>query len=148
MLDLALVPDVAALQLGRVSPEAGWAAFESVRTTIELALAGEVDATVTNALNKEALNLALAPRDMHFDGHTEIYAHYTHTASYAMMLCHHDFRVAHVSTHCSLREACERVRARAHAPRARGDSSRVAGLPRPRHRATSRRRCRPQPARR
>ena len=110
VLDLALVPDVAALQLGRVSAEAGWAAFESVRKTIELALAGEVDATVTNALNKEALNLALAPRGMHFDGHTEIYAHYTHTASYAMMLCHHDFRVAHVSTHCSLREACERVR--------------------------------------
>lgn len=110
VLDLALVPDAAALQLGRVSAEAGWAAFESVRTTIELALAGEVDATVTNALNKEALNLALGPRDMHFDGHTEIYAHYTHTASYAMMLCHHDFRVAHVSTHCSLREACERVR--------------------------------------
>ena len=110
VLDLALVPDVAALQLGRVSAEAGWAAFESVRKTIELALAGNVDATVTNALNKEALNLALAPRGMHFDGHTEIYAHYTHTASYAMMLCHHDFRVAHVSTHCSLREACERVR--------------------------------------
>ena len=110
VLDLALVPDVAALQLGRVSAEAGWAAFESVRKTIELALAGEVDATVTNALNKEALNLALAPRAMHFAGHTEIYAHYTHTASYAMMLCHHDFRVAHVSTHCSLREACERVR--------------------------------------
>ncbi len=110
VLDLALVPDVAALPLGCVSAEAGWAAFESVRTTIELALAGEVDATVTNALNKEALNLALSPRGMHFEGHTEIYAHYTHTASYAMMLCHHDFRVAHVSTHCSLREACERVR--------------------------------------
>ena len=27
-----------------------------------------------------------------------------------MMLAHHDFRVVHVSTHCSLREACNRVK--------------------------------------
>ena len=73
-------------------------------------MAGEVDATVTNALNKEAMNLALAPKGMHFDGHTEIYATYTGTKKYAMMLAHHDFRVVHVSTHCSLREACDRVK--------------------------------------
>ena len=71
---------------------------------------GKVDATVTNALNKEAMNLALAPQGMHFDGHTEIYATYTGTKKYSMMLAHHDFRVVHVSTHCSLREACDRVK--------------------------------------
>lgn len=27
-----------------------------------------------------------------------------------MMLAHHDLRVVHVSTHVSLREACERVK--------------------------------------
>lgn len=107
---LDLIKDVAAFRLGEVSAEGGSAAFESVRRLIELAMAGEVDATVTNALNKEALNLALAPRGLHFDGHTEIYASYTHTTSYAMMLTYHDFRVVHVSTHVSLREACERVR--------------------------------------
>lgn len=107
---LDLIDDVASFKLGEVSAEGGNAAFQSVKTTIELAMAGEVDATVTNALNKEALNLALAPAGMHFDGHTEIYATYTHTSSYAMMLAHHDFRVVHVSTHCSLREACDRVR--------------------------------------
>ena len=46
----------------------------------------------------------------HFDGHTEIYATYTHTKKYTMMLAHHDLRVVHVSTHCSLREACDRVK--------------------------------------
>lgn len=107
---LDLIKDVAAFKLGEVSVEGGNAAFESVRTLIELAMAGEVDATVTNALNKEAMNLALEPRGMHFDGHTEIYATYTGTKRYAMMLAHHDFRVVHVSTHCSLREACDRVR--------------------------------------
>ena len=105
-----LVKDVAAFRLGEVSAEGGMAAFQSVRKVIELAMAGEVDATVTNALNKEAMNLALAPQGMHFDGHTEIYATYTHTKRYTMMLAHHDFRVVHVSTHVSLREACDRVK--------------------------------------
>jgi 4-hydroxythreonine-4-phosphate dehydrogenase len=105
-----LIKDVKDFKLGTVSAEAGNAAFQSVRKVIELAMAGEVDATVTNALNKEAMNLALAPKDMHFDGHTEIYATYTGTKRYAMMLAHHDFRVVHVSTHCSLREACDRVK--------------------------------------
>ncbi len=107
---LDLVKDIGSFRLGTVSKEGGRAAFESVRTVIELALAGKVDATVTNALNKEAMNLALGDEGRHFDGHTEIYAHYTNTKKYTMMLAHHDFRVVHVSTHVSLREACDRVK--------------------------------------
>ena len=107
---LDLIEDVAAFKIGQVSAEGGNAAFQSVKTVIELAMAGEVDATVTNALNKEAMNLALAPQGMHFDGHTEIYATYTDTKKYCMMLAHHDFRVVHVSTHVSLAEACRRVK--------------------------------------
>lgn len=107
---LDLIKDVKEFKLGQVSKEGGRAAFESVRTVIELAMAGKVDATVTNALNKEAMNLALADEGKHFDGHTEIYATYTNTKKYTMMLAHHDFRVVHVSTHVSLREACDRVK--------------------------------------
>jgi len=84
---------------------------------IQLALAGEVDATCTNSLNKEAMNKALeyyhgekSDGHTHFDGHTEIYATYTGTKKYTMMLAHHDLRVVHVSTHVSLREACDRVK--------------------------------------
>ena len=61
---------------------------------------------MTNALSKEAINMA----GHHYSGHTEIYAEYTGTKKYAMMLAHHDFRVVHVSTHVSLREACDRVK--------------------------------------
>ena len=39
-----------------MSAVAGEAAFQYVKKAIGLAMAGEVDATVTNALNKEALN--------------------------------------------------------------------------------------------
>ena len=84
----------------------GEASFQYVKKVIELAMAGEVDATITNALSKEAINMA----GHHYSGHTEIYADYTHTDKYTMMLAHEDLRVVHVSTHVSLREACDRVK--------------------------------------
>ena len=105
-----LVKEVNAFKIGEISAEGGLAAFESVKKVIELAMDKEIDATVTNALNKEAMNLALEPSGIHFDGHTEIYAKYTNTKKYSMMLAHNDFRVVHVSTHCSLAEACRRVK--------------------------------------
>lgn len=84
----------------------GEAAFQYVTKVIELAMAGKIDATVTNALSKEAINMA----GHHYSGHTEIYADYTNTQKYTMMLAHDDLRVVHVSTHVSLREACDRVK--------------------------------------
>lgn len=84
----------------------GEAAFQYVKKVIELAMSGEVDATVTNAISKEAINMA----GHHFSGHTEIYAHYTGCEKYTMMLIHEGLRVVHVSTHVSLRDACERVK--------------------------------------
>lgn len=117
VLHLELISDVKAFPIGQVSVEGGNAAFQCVKRVIQLALAGEVDATCTNSLNKEAMNKALeyyhgekSDGHTHFDGHTEIYATYTGTKKYTMMLAHHDLRVVHVSTHVSLREACDRVK--------------------------------------
>lgn len=117
VLHLELIDDVNTFPIGQVSVEGGNAAFQCVKKVIELALSGEVDATCTNALNKEAMNKALefyhgekSDGYTHFDGHTEIYAAYTNTKKYTMMLAHHDLRVVHVSTHVSLREACDRVK--------------------------------------
>lgn len=84
----------------------GKAAFQYVVKVIDLAKSKKVDGTVTNALNKNYMNLA----GYHYSGHTEIYAEYTGTKNYSMMLAHGDLRVAHVSTHVSLREACNRVK--------------------------------------
>ena len=103
--DMKLV-DMDKLERGVVSAMAGNAAFQYVKKVIELAMNHEVDATVTNALNKEAVNLA----GHHYSGHTEIYAEYTGTKKYTMMLAHENLRVVHVSTHVSLREACDRVK--------------------------------------
>lgn len=98
--------DMGKLQFGEISAMAGGASFEAVKRVIELALAGDVDATVTGPINKKSINEA----GHHFAGHTEIYAHYTGTKKYAMLLVEENMRVIHVSTHVSLREACDLVK--------------------------------------
>ncbi len=94
------------LEYGKVSVNAGKAAFEYVKKAIDLALIKDVDATVTGPINKESLNRA----GHRFSGHTEIYAHYTNTRNYAMLLVLRHLRVIHVSTHVSLRQACDLVK--------------------------------------
>ncbi len=91
---------------GKVSAPCGDAAFQYVVRGIELAKVGDAAAVVTGPINKEALNLA----GHHFDGHTEIFARYTETENYAMLLASGSLRVIHVTTHVSLRQACDLVR--------------------------------------
>jgi 4-hydroxythreonine-4-phosphate dehydrogenase len=98
--------DINRLKIREVDAMSGAAAYTSVKKVIELALNGEIEATVTNPLNKEALNAA----GYHYMGHTEIYADLTKTKDYSMFLVDGDFRVVHVSTHVSLREACDMVK--------------------------------------
>jgi len=105
VLDLKNV-DLAGLAVGKVSPMAGHAAYEYVKTAAELALAGRVDAIVTSALNKAALNAA----GHHFDGHTGLLAEVCKAPGATMMLVADKLRVTHVSTHVSLRQAIDRVR--------------------------------------
>jgi 4-hydroxythreonine-4-phosphate dehydrogenase len=73
---------------------------------VDLALAGECDAIVTSAINKEALNKA----GYHYDGHTQILAELCGAKEVAMMLATGKLRVSHVSTHVSLFKAIERVK--------------------------------------
>jgi 4-hydroxythreonine-4-phosphate dehydrogenase len=98
--------DVSQLKFGQISANCGEAAFQSVKKVIELALAGEVDATVTGPINKKSINEA----GHHYAGHTEIYATLTNTTKYAMLLVEDHIKVIHVSTHVSLRQACDLVK--------------------------------------
>lgn len=100
------ITDVSALQFGEIAAMCGEASFQAVKKAIELAMAGEVDATVTGPINKKSINEA----GHHFAGHTEIYAHYTGTKKYAMLLVEDNINVIHVSTHVSLRQACDLVK--------------------------------------
>lgn len=104
--DMKFIKNLNELEIGKVSKIAGHCAFEYVKKVIELASSNEINATVTNPINKEAINLA----GHHYSGHTEIYAELTNTKKYTMMLAHENLRVVHVSTHVSLREACDRCK--------------------------------------
>lgn len=93
-------------QPGVLSALCGRAAVEAVFKGIDLAMAGEIDGVVTAPLNKEAMHLA----GFAYPGHTELFAERTGTKEYALMLVAGRLRVLHVSTHCSLKEACELVK--------------------------------------
>src|SRR5690606_23327905 len=67
---------------------------------------GQINATVTGPINKKSISEA----GHQYPGHTEIYAHYTNTKKYAMLLVEEQMRVIHVSTHVSLRQACDLVK--------------------------------------
>lgn len=105
VFDLANLP-LAELQHKTVTAAQGKASYEYVAKAIELAMNKQIDGTVTGPINKAAINSA----GFHYAGHTEIYAEHTKTKNYTMMLADDGFRVSHVSTHVSLREACDRVK--------------------------------------
>lgn len=107
-IDVLDIPDnnLTDIVFGEVSAACGDASFQSVKKVIELALTGDIDATVTGPIHKKAINEA----GHHFAGHTEMYAHYTDTKKYAMLLVEEKMKVIHVSTHVSLRQACDLVK--------------------------------------
>ncbi len=104
VIDLRNV-DLDTLVRGRVDPRGGKAAYACVERATRLALAREIDAMVTAPLNKEALNRA----GYEYSGHTEVLAHLCGASEVVMMLVAGSLRIAHVTTHVSLRQACDLV---------------------------------------
>jgi 4-hydroxythreonine-4-phosphate dehydrogenase len=91
---------------GKVSAKAGKASLDYIYKGIDLAMAKQIDAVVTGPIHKESIKAAGSPHA----GHTEIFATHTKTKDYAMMLADKHLKVIHVSTHVSLREACDLVK--------------------------------------
>ena len=89
------------LPFGKVRADAGRAAFDYVRTGIELALAGKISAIATAPIHKEALKAAGVP----YPGHTEMLADLTSAPHHAMMLFNDELRVLLVTIHLSLKDA-------------------------------------------
>lgn len=90
---------------GQVCTACGKAAMEYISEAARLAMEGKVEAVVTAPINKEA-TVRAGYRDI---GHLEYFARITHTSEYAIMLASGPLRIVHLSTHYSLKEACERV---------------------------------------
>lgn len=104
VLDLNNV-DIDNLPLGKVSAEAGKASVEYIFKAVDLALRNEIDAIVTGPINKEAINKA----GYHYTGHTELLKELTKAKNAVMLLAIEKLKVAHVTTHVSLKKAIELI---------------------------------------
>ncbi len=93
----------AGVEPGRLSPAAGHAAVAAIERAVNLVRAGDADALVTAPINKEALRLA----GYSWPGHTEMLADLCGVGDVRMMLINDHLRVAHVTTHRSLRTAID-----------------------------------------
>jgi len=90
----------------KVQKLTGEASFQYIIKGIELAMNGSLHAVVTGPINKEAINSA----GHNYSGHTEIFGDYTNTKNYAMLLSGGALKVIHATTHCSMRDACDRIK--------------------------------------
>jgi 4-hydroxythreonine-4-phosphate dehydrogenase len=97
-----MLPADARVEMGALRAEYGAAAVRYVHDATMMCLRGEADAVVTAPLNKEAVTL----NGMHFSGHTEYIAELCGATDSRMLLAGQKLSVVHVSTHISLREAC------------------------------------------
>ena len=102
-VDLELIPPD--LPWGRLSAQAGEAAYRYLVVAARLALEGKAAAICTAPLNKEALHAA----GHVFPGHTELLAHLTETPEVSMMLMAPRLRVIHVTTHIGLIDAIAKI---------------------------------------
>lgn len=104
LLDLANV-DLDALKLGEIQGACGQAAYGYIRKSIELALAGEVDAVATAPINKEALQAGGVP----YLDHTAMYADLTHSPNPMTMFTVGTLRIFFATRHVSLRTAVDQI---------------------------------------
>ena len=97
--------DYGAIEYGKLSAAAGKATVEWILKAGELASTGAVQAIATAPINKEACKMA-GYSDI---GHMEIFQSQTGAKEVATMLTTNTLRVVHLTTHRSLRVACDYV---------------------------------------
>ena len=97
--------DLNLIKPGELSPRAGHAAMEWVRFTAELCLSNKIPGMATAPINKEATMLA-GYKDI---GHMEVLQRLSSSPDVATMLIADNLRVVHLTTHKSLKQACEFV---------------------------------------
>jgi 4-hydroxythreonine-4-phosphate dehydrogenase len=102
-IDLGLVPGD--LPFGKVSAQAGEAAYRYIERAVRMALDREIDAVCTAPINKEAMNAA----GHRFPGHTELLAKLTGTKEVSLTLLAPKLRVIHVTAHIGLLDAIEKI---------------------------------------
>lgn len=100
VLDLANI-DVDAFVPGEVAAQNGKAAFEYIKRSVELAMAGEVKALATTPMNKESLKAAKVP----YIGHTEMLEDLSGSPDPLTMFQVNGMRIFFLTRHVSVAKA-------------------------------------------
>jgi 4-hydroxythreonine-4-phosphate dehydrogenase len=90
---------------GKLSADAGRAAYEAIVRAVADATAGTVDAIATAPVNKEAFRLA----GLQWAGHTDLLAHLTGAKDVAMMFYSEALRVVLATVHIALADVPRRL---------------------------------------
>ncbi|MBD1382206.1 4-hydroxythreonine-4-phosphate dehydrogenase PdxA [Metabacillus arenae] len=93
--------DMDQLVYGQVSAQCGQGAFEYIKKSVELAMAGEVKALATTPINKESLKAAEVP----FIGHTEMLEALAGSNDPLTMFEVNGMRIFFLTRHLSLKDA-------------------------------------------
>lgn len=90
---------------GKISADAGLAAFQYIKTSIDLALSQKIHSVVTGPIHKEAIKAA----NLDFIGHTEMFGGLTNSHDPLTVFEVHNLRIFFLSRHVSLRQCCDLV---------------------------------------
>ncbi|MEN9774984.1 MAG: 4-hydroxythreonine-4-phosphate dehydrogenase 2 [Pseudomonadota bacterium] len=101
--DVGRLPDD--LQIGKIDPRAGQAAWQAIVHGARRAQAGDLRALVTAPISKEAMQAA----GHDYPGHTELLAELAGRVPVRMMLAHDSLRVVLATIHLPLRAAIDRL---------------------------------------
>ena len=93
------------IPFGVISAEAGQAAFDYIKASIDLAVEGKIDGVATAPIQKEAIHQAGIP----YIGHTEMYTGLTNCPNAVTMFHVNKMRIFFLSRHLSLLKACQYV---------------------------------------
>ncbi len=105
LIDLENV-DMDRFEFGRVDAMCGKAAYEYIRKSIQLTMAGSADAVATTPINKESLRAG----GVSFIGHTEIFGALTGTEDPLTMFETNGMRVFFLTRHLSMRAMLDQIR--------------------------------------
>jgi 4-phospho-D-threonate 3-dehydrogenase / 4-phospho-D-erythronate 3-dehydrogenase len=94
------------VEMGRESPDYGFAAGQYIETAVALFQQGKIDAVATGPINKRALQLG----GYSYPGHSELLAALTNTTNYAMAFISSALRVVLLTTHLPLAKALTYVK--------------------------------------
>lgn len=97
--------DVSNLKIGEVQAQAGQAAFEYIKKSVEFAMDGKVAALATTPINKESLKAANIP----YIGHTEMLEALTNSKEPLTMFEVLNMRIFFLTRHLSLRDAISQI---------------------------------------